>query len=151
MFTRTIDFNISLYPLANGVSIGGAENEKGYGGFCLRLRLPQDINFNSAGINVEPQENAVKAGNWMNFTGSFAGSNKPRSGLVAIAQAESGSDGRPWILRKQTSMQNIVDPGQSPVMVTDSGWHGKYRLVIHDGTLNTDRINRLAQAFDKTK
>lgn len=149
--TRVIDFDITLLPVVTNVSIGGAENEKGYGGFCLRLRLPSDIRFNSEDIDIIPQENAVKAGEWMDFTGSFAGSNMQKAGIVVMTQHDPQSDRRLWILRNQKSMQNIVDPGNSPVRIPDAGWHRKYRLVIHDGTLNTERINGLMKAFKNKK
>src|SRR5687767_4804941 len=42
---RVIDFNIHLFALADNLKIGGSDDVKGYGGFCLRLKLPKDISF----------------------------------------------------------------------------------------------------------
>jgi hypothetical protein len=70
---RIIDYDIHLLPLKEGLSIGGSEDEKGYGGFSLRLKLPADITFLARGGEVQAQVVAVDAGPWMNLVGSFDG------------------------------------------------------------------------------
>ena len=37
---RAIDFDIFLLPLVDSLEIGGSDDAKGYGGFCLRLSSP---------------------------------------------------------------------------------------------------------------
>jgi hypothetical protein len=68
---RAIDYDIHLFALVDSLKIGGSDDIKGYGGFCLRLKLPEDIQFISQNKEVIPQETAVKAGPWMDITGSF--------------------------------------------------------------------------------
>src|SRR4051812_31020011 len=46
---RILDFDIHLAALVDNLKIGGSNDEKGYGGFCLRLKLPKDIWFVSQG------------------------------------------------------------------------------------------------------
>jgi hypothetical protein len=49
---RMIDFDIQLFALEDNLKIGGSDDEKGYGGFCLRLKLPEDISFVSGDTEV---------------------------------------------------------------------------------------------------
>jgi len=148
---RMIDFDIHLFPLLDNISLGGSEDEKGYGGFCMRLNLPADIRFRSGEKTITPKETAVMADNWMDFTGSFSGKGKPASGIFALAQSEGEPTGQQWILRSQKSMQNIVDPGNKPARIPSAGWHRKYRLVVHDGDLGIEKINQLTASFNEIK
>ena len=59
---RIIDFEIDLMALVPGVSIGGSDDEKGYGGFCARIKLPENLCFTSESGQVEPQTLQIKAG-----------------------------------------------------------------------------------------
>ncbi len=67
---RAIDFDIQLFALVDSLKIGGSDDVKGYGGFCLRLKLPKDISFVSNKIAISPMETAITAGPWMDITGS---------------------------------------------------------------------------------
>lgn len=62
---RKIDFEITLKPLVTGFQIGGSADEKGYGGFCARIKLPADLIFTSENGSVTPQNLQIKAGPWM--------------------------------------------------------------------------------------
>src|SRR6185295_12928546 len=53
---RVIDFDIQLFALKDNLKIGGSDDEKGYGGFCLRLKLPEDISFVSGDTELTPLE-----------------------------------------------------------------------------------------------
>jgi len=75
---RTIDCNIHLSPLVDSLKIGGSDDAKGYGGFCLRLKLPEDIAFVSNDSLITAQETAVTAGPVMDFHGSFDGPSSPK-------------------------------------------------------------------------
>ncbi len=130
---RTIDFEISLTALVAGVSIGGSDNEKGYGGFCARIKCPDDLVFTSANGPVIPKDNQVEAGPWMDFSGSF-GPKRKKSGLTLICLPGTPNYPAPWILRKSESMQNIVFPGRQRVEVPlGKPIVLKYRLLVHDG------------------
>lgn len=82
---RVLDFDIMLLPLVDSLKIGGSEDAKGYGGFCLRLKLPKDVSFISDNKEVIPQETAVTAGEWMNFSGSFESETSTKTGIVVFA------------------------------------------------------------------
>ncbi len=38
---------IKLLHVASSLKIGGADNKKGYGGLCLRIKMPNDLSFSS--------------------------------------------------------------------------------------------------------
>lgn len=143
---RTIDFEIRLFALVDSLKIGGSDDAKGYGGFCLRLKLPKDISFVSNNTAVKPTETAVTAGSWMNFTGSFEGTSMRKTG-VAVFCSQPMSDQQSWILRKETSMQNIPYPGRTPITLSKKGWKLKYRIIIHNGDMSNDDLEKLYQQY----
>ncbi len=129
---RMVDFKIEISSLVDSLGIGGSENEKGYGGFSTRLKLPDDLKFISENKLVEPKTNAVEAGPWMNINASFNDENK--SGFVIIQHPENPGYVEPWILRRKTSMQNPVYPGREAVFLKrDQPIVLQYRLIMYNG------------------
>ncbi len=144
---RIMDFDIQLFPLVDHLKIGGSDDHKGYGGFCLRLKLPGDLSFISQNKEVLPEETPVYAGPWMDFTGSFAGKNFPKSGVVVFGYAPIPEGKYPWILRSTTSMQNIPYPGRIPVQLPKKGLHLSYRIIVHNGEMSSGDIEKLYQEY----
>jgi len=143
---RIIDFDIRLNALVDDLKIGGSDDPKGYGGFCIRLKLPADVAF-ASGAKVIPQETAVMAAPWMDITGSLEGQSLPKSGVLLFANATNTP--QPWILRKETSMQNIPFPGRAPVSLPKTGLQLSYRLIIHDGEMSEAQIKKLYDDYLK--
>src|SRR3989440_6262851 len=146
---RVLDFYIQLFALRDQLKIGGSDDEKGYGGFCLRLKLPKDLSFVSDNKEIIPEETAVLAGPWMDFTGSFAGESFPKSGVVAFGYPPASGTQHPWILRKVTSMQNIPYPGRTPVVLSKKGLKLKYRIIVHNAGLSNAEIEELYKQYYK--
>ena len=133
---RIIDFEISLSSLVDGIHIGGSDDEKGYGGFSARLRLPDDLVFTSEGGRVTPENLQIQAGPWIDCSGSL-GRNGEQYGVTLICQPETPNYPAPWILRQKRSMQNIVFPGRERIEIPlGKPLVLKYRLILHEG--NTD-------------
>jgi len=113
---RRIDFDTVITATVDGLSLGGSDDAKGYGGFSMRLIAPDRLLFSSAGKTVTAAATPVTAGSSM----GFAWPNQP--GLENWGVGLSCKvDGRPisqWILRKELSMQNCVWPGRAPVLLT---------------------------------
>lgn len=110
---RRIDFDTVITPLVDGLSLGGSDDAKGYGGFSVRLVAPDRLAFGSAGKAVAPAVTPVTAGSSM----GFAWPGQPGLSKWAVGMA-CKVDGRPislWILRREASMQNCVWPGRAPV------------------------------------
>ncbi len=143
-----VDFTISLLALEKNVKIGGSDNEKGYGGFSVRMKMPEDIKFASVEGEVTPQVTAVKAGPWMNISGSLANSGK--GGVVIMCHPDNPGYPEPWILRKKGSMQNPAWPGREPALIpADKPVELKYRLVVYVGEISKININEMFNKYQE--
>ncbi len=130
---RIIDFEISLLALVPELKIGGSEDEKGYGGFSVRIKTPADIRFTARAGEIIPATGPLKAGAWMDIAGSVEADGR-QGGIVIIADPRNPTYPESWILRKQESMQNVVYPGSTPVAVSDTvPTVLRYRLVVYTG------------------
>ena len=131
--TRSIDFEINLRALVPGVTIGGSNDEKGYGGFSTRIKLPEDLVFTSEEGAVIPQTLPIKAGSWLNFSGSI-GSKRRTTSITLISLPGIPEYPVRWILRKEGSMQNIVFPGRQRIeLLENQPIVLKYRIIIKKG------------------
>ncbi len=131
---RIIDFEISLLALNEGISIGGADNEKGYGGFSLRLKLPDDLIFTSDNRVIKPQRTSIKAGISMDFLGTF-NKNSESCRVTLVCDSKLPNYPQSWILRQKNSMQNVVFPGRNPIeLSTDNALVLHYKLILHKGS-----------------
>jgi hypothetical protein len=140
---RKIDFEISLKALLPGVSLGGSDDEKGYGGFCTRIKMPEDLMFTSSSGPVQPQTLQIVAGPWMDFSGSL-GAVGTKHGLAILCHPDTPNYPAPWILRQKNSMQNIVYPGRDAMEIpTDQPVLLKYRLILHAGTAVANDLDKL--------
>jgi hypothetical protein len=141
--TQAIDFEISLLALVPNLRLGGSDDEKGYGGFSVRMKLPEGIGFFSDTGPIFPRENAVEAASWMNITGALGADGK-NAGLLIFGPAKAGGKTASWILREKGSMQNAVFPGRTPVAIS---MHNptvlRYRLVVYKGQLSREQIASL--------
>ena len=146
---RQIDIEIALTALEPGTRIGGSEDEKGYGGFSPRIRLVEDIIFTGPKGRVKPQLLPIKAGGWMDISGSL-GRKGALAGITIISHPQNPGYPNPWILRSKGSMQNAVYPFPGANAVSLS--HVKptilrYRLLIHNG-LTTAVISTLHKQYE---
>jgi len=143
---RIIDLQTDLCALEQNIYIGGSDDEKGYGGFSARFRLPGDINFSGKEGAVVPQKTSVDAGPWLDFSGSF--SETGTAGISIFCHPENPLFPQRWILRGQKSMQNPVFPGRKPVLLkTDESVILCYRLIVHRGDHQQLNLNGLFQDY----
>lgn len=145
---RKIDFVIHLNPLVDDLFIGGSENDKGYGGFSVRTRLPEDIRFLSSRGPLTPRRTAFQAGPWIDLTASFSTDGTQLAGVSILCHPSLPGFPQPWILRSSGSMQNPVWPGTHPVHLP----RGKplvlrYRLIVHRGDLDRDTLEHLHRSY----
>ena len=146
---RIIDFEIMLKPIVPDVFLGGSDNEKGYGGFSWRTRLPEDVVFTSSEGPVIPQTLQIESGPWMDLSASFGGDGM-FCGITVLCHPSTPNYVAPWILRQQKSMQNIVFPGRNKVEL--SGVNPlvlRYRMIVHSGSANDIDIANLQLEYDK--
>lgn len=131
--SRRINFDTTLVPTVDGLSLGGSEDSKGYGGFSMRLIAPDKLVFASRGKTVTPSATTpVVAGDSMGFAWpAQPGLSQWAVGLTCKV------DGQPitqWTLRKELSMQNCVWPGRAPMaLVKGAPLRLQSTLVIRPG------------------
>jgi hypothetical protein len=136
---RLIDIEVEVCALVDGLRIGGSEDSKGYGGFSTRWVCPQDLAFMGAGGEVVPRNEAVRAGAWVDFIGSFGGQGK--SGVAVFSHPENPQPADLWVLRRSKSMQNPLYPGRDPVgLKRGEPLVLRYRLAIHDGVAGDGEV-----------
>ena len=148
---RQIDFEISLIALEKNMRIGGSEDEKGYGGFSTRIRLADDIEFASSTGKVIPDNLPVKAGGWLDISGSI-GKGGALAGLSILCHPDNPGYPNPWILRSSGSMQNAVYPHPGATAVPLSQTQPtilRYRLLIHEGNNEALDISKIYSDYTK--
>jgi hypothetical protein len=147
---RKIDFEIRLLALVDDVRLGGSDDEKGYGGFSARIKLPEDMQFIGQQGVVTPKREAVDAGPWIQFYGSF--SENDQSGITIMCHPDQAGFPQPWILRRQGSIQNPVFPGRAPVRLSSKRHlELKYRMLIHRNRLKNDELEKYFDQYRNEK
>jgi hypothetical protein len=146
---RKIDFEISMKALVPGVSVGGSDNELGYGGFSLRIKTPEDMVFTSdRGLEIY-ERGQTRPIPWMDFSGSF-GSDGEFSGITVLSHPSSADYPPVWILNPRSSMQNPVYPGRYRTeLPVDTPVVLRYRLIIHKGNLREVNVPMLKMEYDQ--
>ncbi|NOX98176.1 MAG: hypothetical protein GXP30_00290 [Verrucomicrobia bacterium] len=146
---RLVDFEIRLKALLGDVRMAGSLDDKGYGGFSVRMKRPKDMVFTGDIGVVKPQRLAVEGGEWMDMSGSLT--TKGKSGLTILCHPSLPVFPQKWLLR-MGSQQNPQWPGNKPVLLPK----GKevvlrYRLVIHDEQLKVEDISKLQAEYAKER
>lgn len=138
---RRVDFEIQLQALQEGVQIGGSMNEKGYGGFSVRIPMPKDLTF--SGSDAEPLVNwkaPAAANRWVDFSASYA--EGKRSGITVFTHPKNPGYPHGWTLRKENSCQNPVFPGEQPVALSmEEPLVLRYSLFLHDSDFDTEKVS----------
>ena len=142
-----LTFDIKLTALMEGVAIGGSEDEKGYGGFSARIKLPEDVTFNSTMGSVEPQNLAIKAGPWVDISGSFDPSTATSSGIVLMGEPDKLPSYKGWILRKARSMQNMAFPGKDPIQIKKGNPIEFHNQILVHRNLSKEEISEYYKKF----
>lgn len=144
---RVLTFEIALSALAESVWIGGSVDEKGYGGFSVRMKLPEDIQFNSLNGAVIPATVPITAGRWMDISGSLTKKGQ-KAGVVLVSYPGQPGNQEQWILRTTESMQNIPFPGQEPVLIPDKDpLKLRYGIIVYTGDISPEQIESIYQSF----
>lgn len=142
---RIIDFEISLLALAENLSIGGSDDVKGYSGFAVRMKLPEDVKFIGQNGIIEPQNEAVQSVGYINISGSV-GKNMHKGGIVIVDNSKNPGYPQSWILRKSKSMQNVVFPGNTTIGIsTQNPLVLRYSIIVYSGSLSERMIRKFAK------
>jgi hypothetical protein len=143
-----IDFKIALLAIEEELYIGGSDDDKGYGGFSLRIKTPEDLIFLSKKGKITPENLQIKGGPWLDFFGSF--NENKKSGVALLCHPLNSNYPQPWILRKERSMQNVVFPGRKSVHISKKdNTILRYRLLIHKNQLSKEQLNSFQSEYSK--
>ncbi|WP_346860116.1 PmoA family protein [uncultured Draconibacterium sp.] len=142
---RKIDFEISLLALVDDLKIGGSNDAKGYSGFSVRMKLPDDVKFSGKNGEVVPEVTAVKSDGFVNVSGTI-GQFKGKGGIVIVDNPGNPGYPQSWILRDKNSMQNAVYPGNKLVpLSTTEPLVLKYSLLVYTGKMSSNKIEKIIQ------
>jgi len=135
---RRLDFTLSFRALQKGLTLGGSDDAKGYGGFSPRVRLSDDVEVTGRSGPVTPKKTAVEGRRWINGTRTLDG--KQRSVTILVHPSHPGFPLK-WILRAKRSMQNPQWPGREPIAIsTTQETILRYRLLLHNNLLKPEDI-----------
>ncbi len=146
--SQYIDFQISLRPLLEDVKIGGAENSRGYSGFTVRVKPPDDMKIVDAKGPLS-EDRIGTASAWADVSGRY-GKNDALSGIAILSHPSLPEFPPRWLLRYY-GMQNVVYPGREPITLSRKRpLVLRHRLVVHRGDAHTARIQDHQTAFQSS-
>lgn len=133
---RRIDFEINLRALVNDLEIGGSDDEKGYSGFSVRMKLPDDVTFIGPDGMVKPENTAVQSPGFVNVSGSVL-NNNGKGGIVILDNPQNPDYPQRWILRAKNSMQNAAFPGRNHILLDmKKPLILKYSIIVYEGEIS---------------
>lgn len=112
---RRVEFDTTITSRVDALGLGGSEDDRGFGGFSIRLVDPEHLTFSSGGKVITPNGAAIDAGSNMGFAWS-GGSGSP-AWAVGLACKANGQAVKRWMLYNDRSMQNCVFPGRAPLVL----------------------------------
>ena len=125
---RRVEFDTTITSRVDALGLGGSEDDRGFGGFSIRLVDPERLTFVSGGKTIVPNGGAVTAGANMGF--AWSGDGAP-AWAVGLACKANGQAVTRWMLYNDRSMQNCVFPGRAPlVLKKGEALHLEETLVI---------------------
>lgn len=125
---RRVEFDTTITSRVDSLGLGGSEDDRGFGGFSIRLVDPEHLAFASGGKTITPNGAAIDAGSNMGFAWSGEGSPAWAVGLACKANGQAVTR---WMLYNDRSMQNCVFPGRAPlVLKKDEALRLQETLVI---------------------
>jgi hypothetical protein len=125
---RRVEFDSIITSRVDSLGLGGSEDDRGFGGFSIRLVDPEHLAFASGGKTITPNGAAIDAGSNMGF--AWTGEAAP-AWAVGLACKANGQAVTRWMLYNDRSMQNCTFPGRAPlVLKKDEALHLQETLVI---------------------
>ena len=125
---RRVEFDTTITSRIDALGLGGSEDDRGFGGFSIRLVDPEHLTFSSGGKTITPNGGAITAGANMGFAWTDAASPAWAVGLACKANGQAVTR---WMLYNDRSMQNCVFPGRAPlVLKKDEALRLRETLVI---------------------
>ena len=122
--------------MVKDLEIGGSDDEKGYSGFSVRMKLPVDVTFTGPEGIVKPENTAVQSPGFVNVSGSVL-KNNGKGGVVILDNPKNPGYPQPWILRAKNSMQNAAFPGRNRILMNvKNPLILKYSIIVYEGEIS---------------
>ena len=112
---RRVAFDTTIVSRVDALGLGGSEDDRGFGGFSIRLVDPEHLTFSSGGKTITPTGGAITAGPSMGF--AWTGAEASPAWTVGLACKANGQAVTRWMLYNDRSMQNCVFPGRAPLVL----------------------------------
>lgn len=112
---RRVEFDTTIVSRVDALGLGGSEDDRGFGGFSIRLADPEHLTFSSGGKTIIPTGGAINAGASMGF--AWTGGEISPAWTVGLACKANGQAVTRWMLYNDRSMQNCVFPGRAPLVL----------------------------------
>ena len=126
---RRIEFDTTITSRVDALGLGGSDDDRGFGGFSIRLVDPEHLTFASGGKTLIPTGGAINAGSSMGF--AWSGAENASAWSVGLACKANGQAVTRWMLYNDRSMQNCVFPGRAPLILKkDEALHLQETVVI---------------------
>ncbi|WP_297508292.1 DUF6807 family protein [uncultured Caulobacter sp.] len=126
---RRVEFDTTITARVDALGLGGSEDDRGFGGFSIRLVDPEHLTFASGGKTIVPNGGAIQAGPSMGF--AWSGGDASPAWTIGLACKANDQAITRWMLYTDRSMQNCVFPGRAPlVLKKGQALHLQETLVI---------------------
>ncbi|HJV43670.1 DUF6807 family protein [Caulobacter sp.] len=112
---RRVLFDTLIVSRVDALGLGGSADDRGFGGFSIRLIDPERLTFSSDGKTISPNGGAIDAGSSMGF--AWSGAPDAPHWSVGLACKANGQVIKRWMLYNDRSMQNCVFPGRAPLVL----------------------------------
>jgi hypothetical protein len=126
---RRIGLDTTITARVDGLSVGGSDDGRDYGGFAMRLVHADQLAFASDGKPLAPAAGAVSTGATVGM--AWPARAETPAWTVGVACKAGGSPVTRWVLRRMASIQNCAVPGAQALAVPkDRPLHLQEMLVI---------------------
>jgi hypothetical protein len=140
---RIIDFEIRFVALEDSIKIGGSEEEKGFGGFSVRMLLSDDVTFSGPEGKIILPDKQVESNGYVIISGTTVGK-KGQGGIVIVDKSDNPGYPQKWILHSRNGMQNAVFPDEKAIPVSKiDPIVLKYSLIVYSGKLTSKKIQKI--------
>ncbi len=143
---RALDVELALVPIAEPLTLRGAEG-KSYGGFTFRF-APRTNTVITTPLGQGDKDLMVTRMPWADFSARFAGRTEHSGAAVFVAPGHP--DFPPEWMTRHYGLLCVGWPGaKAKTFQPDEMIRCRYRVWIHRGAANADRISRACRDYEQ--
>jgi hypothetical protein len=143
---RALEVELTLVPIDEPLTLRGAE-EKSYGGFTFRF-APRTNTVITTPLGQGDKDLMVTRMPWADFSARFAGRTEHSGAAIFVAPGHP--DFPPEWMTRHYGLLCVGWPGvKQKTFQPGETIHCRYRVWIHRGAANVDRISRAYRAYEQ--